>query len=120
MAVKTLLTPLTRGKIPQSRRNIPERYKNTWAYKNENNQFFLGTFSPTNIPSDRTDKLYVVEPGDISRPDLIAYKFYGNPTLYWIILWLNGISDPFEGMYPGSVLRIPSLQRLAEYGVFPE
>lgn len=38
---------------------------------------------------------YNISGGD--RPDLIAYKIYGNPNLYWLILYLNDIYDPFHG-----------------------
>lgn len=37
---------------------------------------------------------YNVSGGD--RPDLVAYKLYGNPNLYWLILYLNNITDPFH------------------------
>lgn len=37
---------------------------------------------------------YNIVGGD--RPDLIAYKLYGNPNLYWLILYLNNIYDPYH------------------------
>ena len=119
-SVTTLFTPLTKGQIPQSFNNIPYRYINTWAYQDDENRYFLGTFAPVNIPPDRTDKIYIIEAGDLDRADLLSYKLYKSPRLYWIILWLNGINDPFEQLYPGMALRVPTLRRLAEFGVLEE
>lgn len=114
----TLLTPLTRGQVPQSYRGIPQRYRKSWSYKDKDSVYFLGTFKPVSISPHATDILYFVEAGDIARPDLISYKFYRTTELYWVILWINGISDPFEGIFPGMLLRVPTLERLALYGIF--
>lgn len=117
MSFRTLLTPLTKGKVPQQIRSMPHKYRYSWAYQDRQGQYFLGTFRAIDIPAHPTDMLYVLEAGDVARPDLIAYKLYKSPKLYWVILWINNISDPFEGMYPGMLLRVPTLQRLAEYGI---
>lgn len=117
MAVSTLLTPLTQGQIPRGRKNVPGRYQKSWAYQDSDKRYFFGTFTPPFITPDSTDLLYAIEAGDVARPDLISYKVYKHPGYYWVILWLNNISDPFQGMYPGMVLRIPTLRRLAEYGI---
>lgn len=36
---------------------------------------------------------YFIEDGE--RPETIAYKYYGNQDLWWLILILNNIKDPF-------------------------
>jgi len=36
---------------------------------------------------------YNVKDGE--RPDILAYKYYGDPSLDWIILLVNNIIDPF-------------------------
>jgi hypothetical protein len=115
--VKTLLTPLRQGEIPQTRAGTPERHSKSWAYQDEEGRYLLGNFTPLEIPPDPTDRFYIVEPGDLARPDLIAYKMYGSVGYYWAILWLNGVLDPFETLYVGMMLRIPTFRRLAEYGV---
>lgn len=33
--------------------------------------------------------------GDQDTPESLAYKYYGNPELFWIILYLNNVVDPF-------------------------
>jgi hypothetical protein len=77
----------------------------------------LGSFPTETLPPDDTDQFYALQLGDVGRPDLISYKFYGTPVFYWILLWINGILDPFEGMYPGMLLRIPTRFRLSEYDI---
>lgn len=115
--VKTLLDPLSIARVPQENQSITGRNRRSWAYQDDDEIYFLGTFPPTKIPPDASDKFYIVEANDNGRPDIIAYKMYGDPALYWIILWINDILDPFETIYPGMLLRIPQQRRLAEYGV---
>lgn len=115
--VKTLLDPMGIGRVPQDKRAITGRNHRSWAYQDTEGVYFLGTFPAVKIPPDTTDSFYVVEANDNGRPDIVAYKMYGNPALYWVILWINDILDPFETIYPGMLLRIPQSRRLAEYGV---
>lgn len=114
---KTLLTPLRQGQLPRRKRATPGRYRKSWGYQDNDGKYFLGSFPAIDIPPHQTDRLYIVEAGDVARPDLIAYKMYKDPGYYWIILWINNIMDPFEGIYAGALLRIPTLRRLSEYGV---
>ena len=43
------------------------------------------------------------------RPDLIANMVYGNPDLGWYIMLTNKITDPFEALNTGDVIKIASL-----------
>lgn len=36
---------------------------------------------------------YSVQDGD--TPEMLAYKYYGDPELHWVILYMNDIIDPF-------------------------
>ena len=114
---KTLLTPLNKGQIPQAQLAVPERNAQSWAYQDAQGRYFFGAFPALEIPPHPTDTLYVLQGTDVARPDLMAYRFYGSPAYYWIILRVNNIADPFEGMYPGMLLRIPTRTRLNLYGV---
>ena len=49
----------------------------------------------------------VVPPGFEHRADLISNLFYDTPTLDWLILWFNNISDPFQGLNIGDTIKIP-------------
>lgn len=48
------------------------------------------------------------------RPDRIAYKFYGNPKLYWILVYANDIPDSPEGFFHGRRIRVPRIERISE------
>jgi hypothetical protein len=54
----------------------------------------------------RNDDVYVAtELGD--RFDTLAYDFYGDSTLDWIIKQANNIHGATFGVQPGTILRIP-------------
>jgi hypothetical protein len=58
-----------------------------------------------NIPL-RDDDIYVAtELGD--RLDTLAYDFYENSSLWWIIASANNIHGAAIALQPGTVLRIP-------------
>ena len=43
------------------------------------------------------------------RPDLISNVFYGSPKNWWLLMYVNGISDPFEGFKVNERILIPKL-----------
>jgi len=54
----------------------------------------------------RDDDIYVVsETGD--RLDTLAYEYYDDSSLWWIIASANNIHDAPFGLTDGTVLRIP-------------
>lgn len=48
------------------------------------------------------------------RPDLIANKFYGDPTLYWVLVYVNNISNSPEYFSQGVTIRVPQFARIIE------
>ena len=44
------------------------------------------------------------------RPDLIANVFYGSPRNWWLLMLVNGISDPFEGFNQNDAILIPKIR----------
>tara|TARA_Y100000034_G_C6841283_1_gene380675 strand:+ start:514 stop:819 length:306 start_codon:yes stop_codon:yes gene_type:complete len=42
-----------------------------------------------------------------SRPDLISHLFFGKTDLWWRIMVINGIPDPFEGLAVGNQILLP-------------
>ena len=50
-----------------------------------------------------------IPPGYEHRADKIAELFYGSPTLDWLVMWTNDISDPFEQLNVGDRIKIVSL-----------
>lgn len=59
-----------------------------------------------------TDIQYTVENFYVGRLDLISAVFYGEPRWWWLIAQYNNILDPFSEITAGSVLMIPSKDRL--------
>ena len=43
------------------------------------------------------------------RPDLISNVFYGSPKNWWLLMLVNGISDPGEGFTQNQRILIPKL-----------
>lgn len=79
--------------------NIPiqSRYDGKRVYKT--------TTYPVIQPSD-TDLQVVSNEGDYL--DTLAYKYYGDPTLYWVIATVNKIGKGRLSVTPGLTLRIPT------------
>jgi nucleoid-associated protein YgaU len=57
------------------------------------------------IPPDATDIQVVSNDGDFL--DILAYKYYGDPSLYWIIANANNIGKGRMSVPGGLTLRIP-------------
>ena len=70
---------------------------------------YIELAEPINVRVSDADSYYSVEPAYANRLDLISYKFYNTPQLYWVIAEANDIIDP-QNIEAGTVLRIPSRQ----------
>ena len=90
------------------------RYKNLLILRMPNNEACLETYEHVNVPETNKDLIYRVSPGEEGRLDLIAYRFYSNPLLWWIIAEANGIINPFS-ISGGDVIRIPSRDSVFGY-----
>lgn len=60
------------------------------------------------IPFSDSDVYVMTESGD--RLDILAYDYYQDSTLWWIIAAANNIHDAPIGLKPGLTLRIPTDQ----------
>lgn len=52
---------------------------------------------------------------EINRLDNISYKYYGTPELFWVIMYVNNIINPFD-IKEGTALRILPLSYI-EYSI---
>lgn len=91
------------------------RYKTFDILKNGDGEEFVESWRDINIPESDNDRYHQVEMGERLRLDLIAYKYYHNVNLWWVIALVNDIKDPFE-IEVGSILRIPDINSLYGYG----
>jgi hypothetical protein len=60
------------------------------------------------------DEAYEYETGYVPvgyehRPDLISNVFYGTPANWWLLMLVNGITDPSEGFQHNQRILIPKL-----------
>jgi len=84
-----------------------DRYRNIRTLKNTQGiEYYRGTKYPE-IPLSENDIYVITVTGD--RLDILANRYYGDSTLYWVISAANP-SQSFSSMYviEGSQLRIPN------------
>ncbi len=48
-----------------------------------------------------------VQPDEVLRPELTAYRFYQTDVLKWVVLIVAGIDDMREAMESGQKLQLP-------------
>lgn len=82
------------------------RYVNLDRIKRSDGSEIIETPDIIEIPRSTSDKFYTVESGYENRLDLVAYKFYGNSLLWWLIAKASNIIDPMS-VPVGTKLRIP-------------
>mgnify|MGYP005851564059 CR=1 FL=1 len=70
---------------------------------------FIGARSRIDTTPQPDDLFHVVESGD--RIDLLAYRYLGDPTLWWVICDYNDLFFPLD-LELGIALRIPSMEHL--------
>lgn len=61
---------------------------------------------------DATDRIYTIEARWNGRLDMIAQQFLDDSRLWWFIAQYNAVLDPFNEIYEGRVLRIPTKVRV--------
>lgn len=84
---------------------MKDRYSYSQIQKDTINQFrkIKSTLYPK-IEQDNSDVIITSTIGD--RLDLLAYRYYGDVTLWWIIAQANSIKNATLNIIPGTRLRI--------------
>lgn len=82
------------------------RYADTRLYKDTSGIVYQGVTRYPEIPYSENDIYVITTDGD--RLDNLAYEYYGDSTLYWILLSANP-DKSYNLLYPvlGTQLRIP-------------
>lgn len=80
-------------------------YSEVLKTKDTNKQYLESTIYPK-VKSKDADMYIISEAGD--RLDLLAHKYYGDQSLWWIIATANNINDATFYVQEGIQLRIPS------------
>jgi len=71
---------------------------------------YLGVRLPVEVPPRPDDRFHTVVTGD--RLDVLAHRYLGDASLWWIICDCNGLSFP-ASLLQGLIIRIPSIDTLA-------
>ena len=80
------------------------RYENTSIYKDRKTHIDnYGTTTYNKVPEDNGDMYFIATEGD--RCDNLAYRFYGDPNLWWFIARVNNLKT--MNVPAGTSLRIP-------------
>ena len=87
------------------------RYNWSVRYIDSKNGDFFGTRQPLKLREHSSDLFHVVTDADSKRIDLIAWRYYRDVNLWWVIAEFNNISNPLE-IPTGTTLRIPSYSRV--------
>ena len=69
------------------------------------NRVYTSTLYPA-IQPNNTDIVMIVKVGS-QRLDILAHRYYGTPSLWWIISQANNLSGDTMSVPPGTKLRIP-------------
>lgn len=91
------------------------RYRSLLQLTTPAQQTYLQTFQLFTIPQTPQDQFHYVETAEENRIDLIAYRYYKLPQLWWVIAMANSITNPLS-LPVATQLRIPSSQALYQFG----
>ncbi len=71
--------------------------------------WYLDLWVPRSVPKNEFDKIVKIPPEYDQRPDLMAYKEYGTPKLWWVFAVRNPdlIIDPINDFVSGLEIYIP-------------
>ena len=72
---------------------------------NSKKRYLSSTIYPKIQPND--DDMYIISDSS-DRLDLLANKYYGDPSMWWIIATANNLNDANFFVGEGKQLRIPS------------
>jgi hypothetical protein len=83
------------------------RYQNIQVVKTDStsDRYYVNNIYPE-IPYSENDSYVITVLGD--RLDTLAFNFYGDTSLYWVIATANALPGDSIYLDPGSQLRIPS------------
>lgn len=81
---------------------MASRYRNSNIIDNK----YYETFEFPNIDKS-TIQTFSIRVTDSDRLDTLAFKYFGDGSYYWIIMWFNDLSWPFD-FISGQILEIPT------------
>ncbi len=86
----------------------PNNYENIFnIYTDENNFYYYNLLKKVDFPVDLDPNVfdyYMTQPDDYYS--IIAFKFYNDIRLFWVICSANQIDDPTSAPKVGTILKI--------------
>jgi hypothetical protein len=93
------------------------RYKYFRNVQDENKKHIIKGFPDVDLYSVfkfQDDIRYSIPLSYRYRPDLIANKFYGDPKLFWVLVYANQFYNSPEDFDVATVIRIPRYERVID------
>lgn len=90
--------------------SILSRYRRTDVLQaDDGSELFFDTWVPPTIIRRSEPTIHIVTEEEIGRPDLIAFRLYGDSSFFWAIAIQkeNQIFNPLRDMTVGQKLTIP-------------
>lgn len=81
------------------------QYSQTLQTNGTKKKYLGSVIYPKIKPSN--DDIYIISESS-DRLDILASKYYGDKTLWWIIATANNLNDASLSITPGTQMRIPS------------
>jgi len=78
------------------------------------NECDLATFRLNEKSVNKSSINFVAE-RHVGRPDLLSYDLLGDWELWWAVLKMNNIEDPFNDIERGMVLETPESEFMPDY-----
>jgi hypothetical protein len=94
-----------------------DSYYNVLSYKGDLQLDLLSsTFKDfKNYIKRRMIRVITINEDMENNADLISYKFYGTSNWWWLICYVNNITDPFTELTRGTEIVIPDLSDISNY-----
>ena len=103
-----------RFKSKTTNENRNSRYRKLDRLLNDDDEEYIETSEAISISVSNTDSYHIVTQKDVNRLDLVAYQYYNNSLLWWVIAEASNITDPFN-VPINTVLRIPDKSTIYGY-----
>lgn len=77
-------------------------------------EYDLSSFDPKDYDFGDVVRVMVTE-DELCRPELISWRCYQTGDYWWFLMWYNGISDVWNDLEFGQVLKIPQISKVRDF-----
>jgi hypothetical protein len=80
---------------------LRSRYRATPGLVDRSGTVYFGLWQPPEITERRSPTVHLVAPDEVGRPDLVSFRVYRDPHLFWAIALRNGVQMPLTEIRVG-------------------